>query len=41
MFKATDAIMAGASFNLLRVAGFEGPGAADLRSLSIFVGWHN
>ena len=41
MFNATPNIMAGASFNLLRVAGFEGPGAADLRSLTVFLGYHN
>jgi hypothetical protein len=41
MFQVTPAIMAGASFNLHRVAGFDGPGAADLRSLTVFLGWHN
>jgi opacity protein-like surface antigen len=32
-------IMAGGAFMLERVAGFEGVDAADLRSLSVFVGW--
>jgi hypothetical protein len=41
MFMATPNISAGASFNLLRVAGFEGPGAADLRSISVFASYHN
>jgi hypothetical protein len=41
MFKVNDNISAGGSFNLLRVAGFEGPGAADLRSLTLFFNWHN
>jgi hypothetical protein len=41
MFMATPNIMAGASFNLFRVAGFEGPGAADIRGISIFAMWHN
>lgn len=41
MFHVNDNLSAGAAFNLLRVAGFEGPGAADLRTLSLFVDWHN
>lgn len=41
MFKANDNLSVGGSFNLLRVAGFEGPGAADIRTLSLFVDWHN
>jgi hypothetical protein len=41
MFSVSPNLMAGASFNLLRVAGFEGPGAADLRSLTVFAAWHN
>jgi hypothetical protein len=42
MFMATPNIMAGASFNLLRVAGGDdGPGAADIRGISVFAGYHN
>jgi hypothetical protein len=41
VFMLNEKMMAGASFNLLRVAGFEGPGAADLRSLNVFFGFHN
>lgn len=41
MYQVNESITAGASFTLLRVAGFEGPGAADLRGLSVFASWHN
>lgn len=41
MYQVNENINAGASFTLLRVAGFEGPGAADLRGLSVFASWHN
>lgn len=41
MYQVNGNITAGAAFSLLRVAGFEGPGAADLRGLSVFASWHN
>jgi hypothetical protein len=46
LFHVNDNITAGAAFNLLRVTGgspegFEAPGAADLRTLTLFVDWHN
>jgi len=41
MFAATPNVVVGGSCNLFRVAGFEGPGAADLRGLTIDVAYHN
>ncbi|HTM22291.1 MAG TPA: hypothetical protein VL172_17345 [Kofleriaceae bacterium] len=41
MFMVNPSLSAGAAFNLFRVAGFEGPGAADLRGLTVVVEWHN
>jgi hypothetical protein len=41
MFMVNPNINVGGAFTLERVAGFDGPGAADLRSLALFVGWKN
>lgn len=41
MYMLNDNMSAGAAFVLHRVAGFEGPDAADLRSLAVFFNWHN
>jgi len=40
-FMVNDNLAAFGAFNLFRVAGFEGPGAADLRGLTVGVEWHN
>jgi hypothetical protein len=41
MFMPNEKLGVGGAFNLNRIAGFDGPGAADLRSLTVFVMWHN
>ncbi len=46
MYALNESMSVGGSFTLHRVTGgtpegAEGPGAADLRGLSLFVGWHN
>lgn len=38
-YKINDNMTAGGAFSLDRVAGFEGPGAADMRSLGLFLMW--
>lgn len=40
-FMVNDNLSVGAAFTLHRVAGFEGPGAADIRGLNLWVDWHN
>lgn len=42
VFMLNDKMAVGGAFILHRVVGgLEGPGAADLRSLAVFFGWHN
>ena len=41
VYMASPKLMVGGEFSLLRVAGFDGPGAADLRAMSIFAAFHN
>ena len=41
MFAVNNNLSVAGSFMLTRVAGFEGPGAADGRFLSVFAMWHN
>lgn len=40
-FNLNDNMTLGGALTLFRVAGFEGPGAADIRGLSLFFQWHN
>jgi hypothetical protein len=41
LFMMNANMTVGGAFTLHRVAGFDGPGAADLRSLTLVAMWHN